>query len=343
MYKTFRPLIYQLTPEQAHTSTITLLGLGGAVPPAEILLRAWFRARAAGPEVHAFGLTFMNPLGMAAGYDKDGFGWRGLATLGFGHIELGTVTPRPQPGNPKPRVYRLVHDRAVINRMGFNNRGAEYMARKLQGRRPHGLVLGVNIGKNKATPLEDAAQDYLSLLVTFAPLADYLAVNISSPNTPGLRSLQSREALEGLLQPLAQEKARQSAQLGRNVPVLVKLAPDLTDEELDDALTVVQDTHMDGVIINNTTISRPPLQSGYAQETGGLSGAPLCTLSQQMVEKVVRRTNGRLPIIASGGIMCAADAQARLDAGACLVQLYTGLIYEGPGLVRDILNAGLRV
>lgn len=343
MYKTLRPLIYRLTPEQAHHVTITLLRLAGGIAPARRLLSRLFSPQVSGPQVQAFGLTFANPLGMAAGYDKDGLGWRGLACLGFGHIELGTVTPRPQPGNPQPRLFRLVEDRAVINRMGFNNRGADFLVRRLRGPRPEGLVLGVNIGKNKITPLENAAEDYLSLLRVFAPLASYLAVNVSSPNTPGLRSLQTRAALEGILKPLAVEKQRQARGLNRNVPVLVKLAPDLTDEELDAALAVILETGMDGVIINNTTISRPPLRSPAAAETGGLSGAPVCSLSQSMTEKVARRLNGRLPIVASGGVISAADAQARLDAGASLVQLYTGLIYEGPGLVKQILDSRMLV
>jgi dihydroorotate dehydrogenase len=254
---------------------------------------------------------------------------------------VGTVTPRPQSGNPQPRLFRLVEDRAVINRMGFNNRGAQYLAHQITGPRPEGLILGVNIGKNKVTSLENAPQDYLALLQTFAPLCDYLAVNVSSPNTPGLRSLQARSALEEILRPLAQEKTLQAARLGHPVPVIVKLAPDLNDEELDGALEAITGCGMDGVIINNTTLARPQLQSPLAAETGGLSGAPLSTLSQQMVQKVVRRLDGRLPVIASGGIMNATDAQARLDAGAVLVQLYTGLIYEGPGLVQQILNSGL--
>ncbi len=343
MYKTLRPLIYRLTPEQAHHLTINLLGLAGAVPPAAALLRALFRPKQPGPAVHAFGLNFSNPLGMAAGYDKDGVGWRGLACLGFGHIEVGTVTPRPQPGNPIPRLFRLVPDQAVINRMGFNNRGAEFLARRIRGPRPKGLILGVNIGKNKITPLAEANQDYLSLLRTFAPLADYLAVNVSSPNTPGLRSLQTRSALENLLQPLNVEKNSLARQLGRSTPVLVKLAPDLSDEELDGALEAVLGSGMDGVIITNTTISRPPLISPLANETGGLSGAPLTALSLAMTRKVVRRLNGQLPVIASGGIMCAADAQARLDGGAALVQVYTGLIYSGPGLIKQMLDARLSV
>jgi dihydroorotate dehydrogenase len=346
MYKTFRPFIYRLTPEQAHHVTIMLLGLAGRIPPAAALLKAMFRSRVSGPAVQVLGLTFPNPLGMAAGYDKDGVGWRGLACLGFGHIEVGTVTPLPQPGNPQPRLFRLVEDQAVINRMGFNNRGADYLAHRLKGGKPQGMVLGVNIGKNKVTPLEEAYQDYISLLRTFAPLADYLVVNISSPNTPGLRSLQSRAALEDLLKPLAAEKVLQSQRIGRNVPVLVKLSPDLEEDELADALTVILDQRMDGVIINNTTISRPALRFNFARGTdysGGLSGTPLTVKSLEMLKKVIHYLNGRLPIIASGGVMNAADAQARLDAGASLVQLYTGIIYEGPGLVKQILDTGLQI
>ncbi|RPJ50453.1 MAG: quinone-dependent dihydroorotate dehydrogenase [Chloroflexi bacterium] len=341
MYKTIRPLIYRLTPEQAHAVTIRLLQAAGSLPPAAALLRAIFRPKRPGPRVQAFGLDFANPFGMAAGYDKDGLGWRGLACLGFGHIEVGTVTPRPQPGNPQPRLFRLVEDRAVINRMGFNNRGAEFLARRLQGPQPRGLVLGVNIGKNKATPLEEAAQDYLSLLRTFAPLAGYLAVNVSSPNTPGLRSLQTRSALEGLLRPLSQERDILAGRLGRPIPVLVKLAPDLNEAELDGALEAILTSRMDGVIINNTTLTRPSLRSAHTNEQGGLSGAPLTVLSLAMTCLVARKLDGRLPIIASGGVMCAADARARLDAGACLVQLYTGLIYEGPRLVKKIMDSDL--
>ncbi len=339
MYKTLRPLVYKLTPEQAHHVTIALLGLAGKIPPAAALLRAIFKPRNPGPSVQAFGLSFSNPIGMAAGYDKDGVGWRGLACLGFGHIELGTVTPKAQPGNAQPRLFRLVEDQAVINRMGFNNRGAEYMAKQMQARRPKGLVLGVNIGKNKVTPLEEAAQDYLSLLRTFAPLADYLAVNVSSPNTPGLRNLQTRAALEGILRPLAVERM----QLGSKIPILVKLAPDLTNEELDSALESIVDCGMDGVIVTNTTVSRPALQSPHYAETGGLSGAPLAQLSRQITARAVKLLQGRLPVVSSGGIMNAAEAQRRLDAGACLVQLYTGLIYSGPGLIKEILNSDMKL
>ena len=342
-YRTVRPLIFRLTPEQAHAGTIALLRLGGSLGMGRWLLRAWFRPRAEGPAVQAFGLTFPNPLGMAAGYDKDGLGWRGLACLGFGHIEVGTVTPKAQPGNPLPRIFRLVEQEAVINRMGFPNRGAEFLAARLRAPRPQGLVLGVNIGKNKATPLEQAAGDDLSLFDTFAPLSDYLAVNISSPNTPDLRKLQSRQALEDLLAPLAVRRAAFAQAHGRRVPLLVKLAPDLDDVELDEALDAVIRHGMDGVIIHNTTVRRDLVAGApKAGETGGLSGRPINAMNTAMLRKVVARTGGRLPVVASGGVMGPADAQEKLDAGAALVQLYTGLVYEGPGLVREILNAGLR-
>jgi dihydroorotate dehydrogenase, subfamily 2 len=332
-----------MSPEQAHETTILALRLAGSLAPGRLALRCMFPERVAGPQVEAFGLKFANPLGMAAGYDKNGVAWRGLAGLGFGHVEIGTVTPLGQPGNPKPRSFRLVEDQALINRMGFNNHGAEYMARQLQHKRPQGLILGVNIGKNKVTPNERAVEDYLTLTRTFAPLADYLAVNVSSPNTPNLRQLQTRKALEELLAPLAAERDRLQPQIGRHVPILVKLAPDLADDELDGALEAVSGTGMDGLIISNTTINHSGLRSPLDSETGGMSGAPLCGRNTRLVEKVVKRCGGKLPVVASGGVMNAADAQAKLDAGAVLVQLYTGLIYEGPGLVREILNAGLNV
>ncbi len=338
-YHRLRPLIYRLTPEQAHRLTISLLHLGGMLAP--WMIRALFPVHRCGPEVKAFGLTFPNPLGMAAGYDKDATAWRGLAALGFGHIELGTVTPRPQPGNPEPRIFRLVEDQAVINRMGFPNRGADFLARQLKGKRPRGLILGMNIGKNKNTPLEEAAGDYLSLQESFSPLVDYLTVNVSSPNTPDLRKLQTRQALEEILLPLARHRDH-AAKNGRQVPVLVKLAPDLTDAELDEALEAILDSNMDGVIISNTTLQRPAgIRSLLVHETGGLSGVPLRAITDEILKKTVKRLDGRLPVVASGGVMSTADTRQKLDAGAILVQLYTGLIYEGPGLVSRILNEGL--
>lgn len=341
LYSLLRPLIFRLQPEQAHAASLALLRLAGATSPGRSLLSACFRPRLSGPEVRAFGLVFPNPIGLAAGYDKDGLGWRALACLGFGHLELGTVTPRPQPGNPQPRVFRLVEDRAVINRMGFPGRGAAYLARRLAGKRPKGLILGVNIGRNKLTHNEDAAADYLSLLETFAPLADYLAVNVSSPNTPGLRELQDRAALTDLLQTLHARRLQIAAASGKSVPILVKLSPDLSSPALDGALQAALDASMDGIIIGNTTLNRDGLRSPLAVETGGLSGAPLAALNTALVRETVRRLAGRLPVVASGGVLTPADAQAKLDAGAVLVQVYTGLIYHGPGLARDILNAPL--
>lgn len=341
MYKTFRPLIYMLTPEQAHHTTIWMLQLAGWFPPATALVRAMYRAKNKGPQVECMGLHFPNPVGMAAGYDKDGLGWRGLAALGFGHIEVGTVTPKAQPGNPKPRVFRLVEDEAVINRMGFPNNGADFLAKKIKKARGNGFIVGVNIGKNKVTPNESAIDDYLHLTRKFYPLADYLAINVSSPNTPGLRELQTRKALQELLEPLNAEITAAGHTTGRNVPMVVKLAPDMTDEELDGALEAIVASGMDGVIISNTTTSRPNLHSSMASEIGGLSGKPLKTMNTEMVRKVVMRTGGELPVIASGGILSPRDAQEKIDAGASLVQVYTGLIYTGPELVKDILNAGL--
>ncbi len=337
IYDWIRPWLFRLTGEQAHSLTVQMLRLGGNVPPGPQVLNAVFQTKHPGPAVQAFGLTFKNPLGMAAGYDKDGLAWRGLACLGFGHIELGTVTPRPQPGNPKPRIFRLVEDEGLINRMGFPSKGAGYLAYQMPlANRPPGLILGVNLGKNKATPLEEAAQDYVSLFKDFAPLSDYLAVNVSSPNTPGLRLLQSRSALEGLLRPLAEIRASFKIRCGRHVPILVKLAPDLDLAGLDAAIEAVESCGMDGLIISNTSLRREDLQSPHAAQEGGLSGRPLSKLSLELVQQTIRRT--RLPVVASGGVMTPDDVKARMDAGAVLVQLYTGLIYEGPWLVRDILD-----
>ena len=340
-YTHLRPWIYRLKPEQAHAATLALLRLAGALPPVRGLLRRWFQPRRTSPlpPVRAFGLDFPNPVGLAAGYDKDGLAWRGLACLGFGHLELGTVTPRPQPGNPRPRVFRLVEDEAVINRMGFPGRGADFMMQRLPGSRPPGLVLGVNIGKNKDTPLDQAGADYLALFAAFAPLAGYLAVNVSSPNTPGLRALQTRSALEGLLGLLAAAREDYARQAGRRIPLLVKLAPDLDEAGLDGALEAVLGCGMDGVIQGNTTLQRHDLRSPLAGQEGGLSGRPLEALALQSLSRTVARLAGRLPVVASGGILDPAGARARLEAGAALVQLYTGLIYRGPGLVREVLEA----
>lgn len=338
MYKKiFRPLFFRLDPEQVHTMTVQLMRLVGAVPPLGKIVRKMYISHSHKDiAVEVMGLKFTNPIGLAAGYDKDALAWQGLSTLGFGHIEVGTVTLRPQDGNPKPRVFRIPEEEAVINRMGFPGRGADLVAQRLSANhnRPSTLIIGVNIGKNKNTPNQEAAKDYVNLLEKFSPLADYLAVNISSPNTVGLRRLQARDQLENLLSHLAEKRAT----LPIIRPILVKLAPDLNDDELDDALAAIMSTGMDGVIATNTTIGRETLQSPIGRETGGLSGNPLTAKSRNMTERISQKTLGQLPIVGVGGIMNPDDAKILLDSGASLIQLYTGLIYEGPGLVKNIVR-----
>jgi dihydroorotate dehydrogenase len=336
MYSYFRPLLFKLEPEAAHRLTIQMIRLAGIFSPITWLLKKMYAV----PEkpVDLFGLHFQNPVGLAAGYDKDGTAFRGLSTLGFGHIEIGTVTPHPQPGNPKPRLFRLVEDQGLINRMGFPGRGADFMAKHLTSPRPRGLILGVNLGKNKDTPLEDAARDYLALTRRFLPLADYLAINISSPNTVGLRKLQGSEMLNHLLKAVARERVNSLQHTAKKTPILVKLAPDLTSDELDSAIDVILDSGMDGVIAVNTTLGRGGLRSIHFQESGGLSGEPLRGRSEACLNWIVKKLDGRLPIVSVGGIMNPIDARHRLEAGASLVQIYTGLVYAGPGLVRQIVT-----
>ncbi len=339
MYALFRPLLFRLDPETAHNLTLQLVRLAGILPPARWLLQAMYAV----PEkpVDVFGLKFKNPVGLAAGYDKDGIAIRGLAGLGFGHLEIGTVTPRPQPGNPRPRVFRLIEDQAVINRMGFPGAGASKVERRLFSLAHHArsAIIGLNLGMNKDTPLEEAANDYLSLVNTFSALVDYLAINVSSPNTNGLRRLQGRDMLENLLGAIAKERQTISLKGGVHAPILVKLAPDLSDDELDDAIEVILQTGMDGVIATNTTLGREGLHSRHQDETGGLSGRPLRVRSEIVLRQVLKRLDGRIPVISVGGIMVPEDAKRRLEMGAALVQVYTGLVYAGPGLVQKIIRA----
>ena len=294
-------------------------------------------ASAGGGPLHAMGLDFPGPLGLAAGFDKNAEGIDALAALGFAFVEVGTGTGEPQPGNPTPRLFRLPEDRALINRMGFPGRGAEFVQKQLNAARPPGLILGVNMGKNKDTPLDAAAGDYLALMERFASLADYLAINVSSPNMVGLRRLQARQALEALLRLLSDRRTQLSGLSGRTIPLLVKLAPDLDEAELDDALEAILNTGMDGVIATNTTVERHQLTSPRAVEAGGLSGAPLTGRSTQMIHLIHRHTGGNLPIIGVGGVMSPSDARQKLDAGATLVQVYTGLVFSGPGLAKRII------
>ena len=360
MYKHFRSLLFRLDPETAHQLTLHAIRVAGNLPLTNRLLTQRFRAPAA--PVRAFGLTFKNPVGLAAGYDKDARAIKGLSTLGFGHLEVGTVTPRPQAGNPRPRVFRLPEDDAVINRMGFPSLGSEFVQKQLNPslrkgpleklvgliRRPKenpagivqkgDVILGVNLGKNKDTPNEEAVLDYLELLQCFAPYADYLAINVSSPNTVGLRQLQGQAALEGLLSQIHAQRQLEEKKLNRRVPLLVKLAPDLSEQELNDAVDVMLDAPMDGLIVTNTTIEREELRSMHRGEVGGLSGTPLRLRSEAVLCQAVKRVNGRVPVVSVGGIMTPQDAKRRLELGAALIQMYTGLIYQGPGLVKRALE-----
>ena len=358
MYLFFRKYLFKLDAETAHQLTLNAVRFAGWLPPSCWILQALYHAPS--KPVQAFGLTFKNPVGLAAGYDKDATAIRGLAALGFGHIEVGTITPLPQPGNPKPRIFRLIEDEAVINRMGFPSRGTEYVQNRLNSslapnllerflgfgpRRPKpikklipGTVLGVNLGKNKSTPNEEAVLDYLALLQNFAPLGDYLTINVSSPNTEGLRRLQARDALEDLLKNLHQQRLIEQKQLERRVPLLVKLAPDLSNQELDDAVDVILRTNMDGIIATNTTVERIGLRSSSRSEDGGLSGKPLKAQSEAMLQKIVQRVNGQIPVVSSGGIMNPEDAKRQIDMGATLIQVYTGMVYYGPEMVKSIVR-----
>ncbi|HAX68450.1 MAG TPA: dihydroorotate dehydrogenase (quinone), partial [Anaerolineae bacterium] len=300
-----------------------------------------------------------NPVGLAAGYDKDGVAVRGLSALGFGHVEVGTVTPLAQAGNPKPRIFRLVEDEAVINRMGFPGEGAAYVEKQLRSYRlwetgasmverwfqravkpkRKNMIVGVNLGKNKSTPNEEAVLDYLALVQNFSPYADYLTINISSPNTVGLRQLQGKQALEGLLVQIHEQRKLEEVDLQKRLPVLVKLAPDLSDAELGDAIEVIVNSKMDGVIVTNTTLEREGLRSDSRGESGGLSGTPLRVRSEAVLRQTVRLVNGQIPVVSAGGVMNPDDAKRRLDDGAALVQVYTGLIYRGPALVKQIMKS----
>jgi dihydroorotate dehydrogenase len=350
VYSLFRPLLFRLEPERAHALTLHLLRVAGSTATLRWLFLSLQYATRPKP-VDAFGLRFKNPVGLAAGYDKDGIALNGLAALGFGHIEVGTVTPMPQSGNPKPRVFRLVEDEAVINRMGFPGRGAANVRRQLtpkispfdyvfRRRVPkRGFVLGVNLGKNKDTPNEEAVLDYLALVQDFAQQADYLTINVSSPNTVGLRQLQGRDALEGLLAQIHKQRQFEENRLEKRLPILVKLAPDLAQSELDESLGAILQAGMDGVIVTNTTIARDGLRSSLGGESGGLSGSPLRVRSEAILRQTVEYVNGKIPIVSAGGIMNPDDAKRRLDMGAALVQVYTGLVYRGPSLVKEIVKS----
>nr|WP_166462992.1 quinone-dependent dihydroorotate dehydrogenase [Amycolatopsis acidicola] len=332
--KLIRPVLYRLSaddPEVVHERTVRALSLLRGTP--EVLRR---RYAADDPET-VFGVRFPNRVGLAAGMDKDGRALRAWPALGFGFVEVGTVTRLAQPGNPRPRLFALTDSDAVINRMGFNNAGAEALAAKLAERGKPPVPLGVSIGKSKVVPLEEAVEDYRSSLRTLYPYADYFAVNVSSPNTPNLRALQDKSALAELLSELRATSA--SLAQGTPTPLLVKVAPDLTDSALAELLEVCGEHGVAGLIATNTTLSREGLTGRDAlvgKETGGLSGRPLTARAREVVRFVHKHTEGRLPVIGVGGILGGTDAREMIDAGASLVQLYTGFALKGPGLVREV-------
>lgn len=323
--------LFLLPPETAH-----------AVALAGLRVRARLLGTRQPPRsapVQVMGLQFPNPVGLAAGFDKDGDCIDGLGGLGFGFVEVGTVTPRPQPGNPRPRLFRLRDQRAVINRMGFNNAGVTAMVERLARRKYRGIV-GVNIGKNLDTPVTEAERDYLACLELVYPFADYVAVNLSSPNTPGLRELQFGSYLHRLLDALLERRRALTERWGKTVPLAVKIAPDLDDAELVEIGGILVAKGIDAVIATNTTVSREGVAGArHATEAGGLSGAPLFARSTQVVHHLAAEFGARLPVIAAGGIASGDDALAKFTAGAVLVQLYTGFIYRGPALVSEVLAA----
>ncbi len=334
IYPTARKLLFQLPPETAHGLTLGALDLVYRLG----LIRLLATPPAPDP-VEVMGLTFPNPIGLAAGLDKNGDHIDALGALGFGAIEIGTVTPRPQPGNPRPRLFRLPEHEAIINRMGFNNRGLEALLANVRRRRFRGL-LGINVGKNFDTPVEEAQRDYLRGIEAVYPHADYITVNVSSPNTPGLRDLQFGDSLKALMNAVMEEKRRQMDRTGRQVPIAVKIAPDMDETAIRFVAQALLAVGMDGVIATNTTVSRDAV-AGHpmAGEAGGLSGRPLQQLSTDVIRCLHAELGDRIPIIGVGGIVDGASAVEKIAAGARMVQIYSGFIYRGPGLLRETGDA----
>ena len=340
MYFLLKPLLFKFDPERIHYMVTANLKRFNKFPGGAALSRALWALEDPRLEREVFGLKFKNPVGLAAGFDKNGEMMGEMANLGFGFVEVGTVTPLPQPGNPKPRMFRLPDDSGLINRMGFNNLGVDVVAERLAAFRKNAdpafkhVIIGGNIGKNKVTPNEDAVSDYIKCFDKLFDVVDYFVVNVSSPNTPGLRALQEKEPLMQLLNTLQQRNKKN----GNSRPILLKIAPDLTNEQLDDIVEIVQQTGIAGIIATNTTISRDGLVSPDAlkNEMGGLSGKPVAKRSTEVISYLHKKSKGTFPIIGVGGIHSAEDAIEKLNAGASLVQLYTGFIYKGPGLVKRI-------
>lgn len=331
VYNLLKPFLFQIDPEKAHTLTMRLFRLPGVAKTMQSALKYDHPSL----ERTVAGMKFKNPIGLAAGFDKDGKYFNEMAALGFSHIEIGTVTPKPQPGNPKPRLFRLIKSRGLINRMGFNNDGAEALAARLKRNRPKDLIIGANIGKNKDTPNEDATSDYLKCFLILYAHVDYFTVNVSSPNTPGLRSLQEKEPLTNLLSSLQEENFS-------NKPIFLKIAPDLTTQQLDEIVEIVMQTKIAGVIATNTTITRNGLletkEEIEAIGAGGLSGAPILELSTSVVKYLAEKSNGSFAIIGVGGIEDYSSAKKHFDAGADLIQIYSGMVYSGPTVVKRILK-----
>jgi dihydroorotate dehydrogenase len=334
LYSLLRPLLFSLDAETAHYLTLKLLKLSEQAGLSHLN-----GGTSINKPLTVMGLEFKNPLGLAAGLDKNGDYIDALAALGFGFIEIGTVTPRPQLGNPKPRLFRLPEHKAIINRMGFNNFGIDHLLEQVKNCRYRG-ILGINIGKNADTPLENATEDYLIGLRKAYQTASYITINISSPNTKNLRQLQQGDEIKQLLEALKQEQLKLHQEYGQYTPIAVKIAPDLSDQDIEHIAQLLMTFEIDGVIATNTTINREWVQGHrFAQEAGGLSGAPVKTASTHVVKQLSQSLNNKLPIIAAGGILKAEDALEKLEAGASLVQVYSGLIYQGPQLLDDILQA----
>jgi dihydroorotate dehydrogenase len=331
IYPLVRAVLFMLEPERAHTISMALLETVYRFRLSALL----FGKRAYAP-VRVMGIEFPNAVGLAAGLDKNGDHIDALAACGFGFVEIGTVTPRPQPGNPRPRLFRLVKDEAIINRMGFNNQGVDYLVNNVKKSR-RDCIIGINIGKNRDTSLEHAVDDYVYAFEKVYPYADYVTVNISSPNTPGLRDLQHGEELDRLLQTLKQRQQQLATRHQVYKPLVVKIAPDLSDQDVKELAVTLLENGIDGVIATNTSNQRPDLEdTRFAAEQGGLSGKPIQQQSDHVLAVLLRELNGKIPVIAVGGIMTAADAQRKMQAGASLVQIYTGFIYSGPALIEAI-------
>jgi dihydroorotate dehydrogenase len=338
MFKLIRSVLFLFDPEKIHYFTAWLIRTTLSIPGMKTLWTKRFRLEDSRLKTKVFGIEFDNPVGLAAGFDKNAFMFNDLAYCGFGFIEIGTVTPLGQPGNEKPRLFRLKEDAGIINRMGFNNDGVDNALKNLKIKKTK-LIIGGNIGKNKSTPNEEATQDYIKSFNALFDVVDYFVVNVSSPNTPNLRALQEREPLTELLKSLQLENAKQA----ERKPILLKIAPDLTDAQLDDIIEIVQEVRLDGVIATNTTISRDGLKTSNDRiesiGAGGLSGKPVRARSTEVIRYLATKSNKAFPIVGVGGIHSAEDALEKMDAGADLVQLYTGFVYEGPKLVKDINKA----